>query len=219
MNAVPYSTNASLFDDDAEQSFSLVAALATAKPSSKAQQDFQRLVAKIEGKREQLKQWQAYELRYNQRVASELMPVQAQLRAGQRQMVLLIDELLSVKTPGRPLGRVQRAKLGQLLMNLITGLLQEGEDDALMALHDKYSDISYEDMKQSDVNMTHALLKDVLGVDIDDDHSATTAEELLQRAQRMIQERTAEEKRPAEERKPAPEAKRSKAASAKAEAA
>ena len=54
-------TIASLFDDDApDPGTSLIEVLAQSKPLTKAQLNFQRLVAKIEGKREQLKQWQAH---------------------------------------------------------------------------------------------------------------------------------------------------------------
>jgi len=54
-------TTASLFDDEApDPGTSLIEVLAQSKPLTKAQLNFQRLVAKIEGKREQLKQWQAH---------------------------------------------------------------------------------------------------------------------------------------------------------------
>jgi hypothetical protein len=197
----------------------LVAVLAQGKASTKAQQSFQRLVAKIEGKREQLRHWQAYVLRYGQRLAAELTPLQAQLRVGQRQMTLLLDELLSSPPPGRSLGRVQRAKLRQLLMNLLAGLLEEGDDEALEALHDKYSDVSHEEIRQSEVDMAHTLLKDVFGLEIDDDHNASSPEELLQHAQRKMQDRAQHEARLAQERQDARAAKRSKAGTAKAEAA
>src|ERR1039457_3556183 len=114
-------TTASLFDDGLDKDFGLVEVLARTKPITKAQQHFQRLVARIELKREQLKQWQAYALRYNQRLAGEMEPLRNQLRTGQRQMAALIDELLSQPMPARRLGRVQRAKLRQVLMNRVTG--------------------------------------------------------------------------------------------------
>jgi len=54
-------TTASLFDDEApDPGTSLIEVLAQSKPLTKAQLNFQHLVAKIEGKREQLKQWQAH---------------------------------------------------------------------------------------------------------------------------------------------------------------
>src|ERR1039458_3991037 len=104
--AIP--TTASLFDDGLDKDFGLVEVLARTKPITKAQQDFQRLVTRIELKREQLKQWQAYALRYNQRLVGEMEPLRNQLRTGQRQMAALIDELLSQPMPARRLGRGHR---------------------------------------------------------------------------------------------------------------
>src|ERR1022692_1488103 len=95
------STTASLFDDGLDKYFLLVEVLALTKPITKAQQHFQRLVASIELKSEQLKQWQAYALRYTQRRAAKREPLQNQLRTGQRQMPALIDELLSQPMPAR----------------------------------------------------------------------------------------------------------------------
>src|ERR1019366_7485439 len=109
------------------------------------------------------------------------------------------------------LGRVQRAKLRQVLMNLVTGLLQDGNDESLAALRDKYSDVSDEQRRRSEMDLTEALLNDVFGLEVDADHGATSAEELLQHAQRKMQERA---DRPCDRI-----ARRSKASAAKAEAA
>lgn len=203
-------TTASLFDDDEgnRQPVSVVAALQQSKPVTKAQQQFRRLVAKIELKRQQLQQWQTYEVRYSRRIANELQPLHAQIHAGQRQMVLLLDEVLSNTAPGRRLGRVQRAKLKQILMTLITDLLEVGDDAALEALHDKYSDVSRDDIRQSQLELTQDMLQDVFGLDIDDDLEAESAEELLERAEQRMREQAG-----------ADASKRSRARSAKADAA
>jgi len=214
-------TTASLFDDDQEpaRGTSLVEVLAQSKPLTKAQLNFQRLVAKIEGKREQLKQWQAYIDRYHQRLAAELVPLQGKMREGQRQMATLLDELLTEPAPGRRLGKVQRAKLRQLLLNLVNTLLEEGADEALEALHDKHADVSHADARQSELELTQAMLENVFGMEVGDDHGASSTEELLQHAQRKMQERAEGEARLAQERQDARAAKRSSASSAKAQAA
>ena len=93
------SRTASLFaDPNPVEASSLVEVLARSRPAadaSKAQLTFQRLIAKIESQREQLKQWKAYQQRYQQRLAGELEPLQAKLHAGQRQLVLQIDAPVS----------------------------------------------------------------------------------------------------------------------------
>jgi hypothetical protein len=216
-----YPTSASLFDDDEvyNQPLPVVAALTHSKPVTKAQLRFQQLVAKIELKREQLQQWQAYVLRYNQRLAIEMEPLHTQLRAGQRQMALLIDALLSESASNRRMGRVQRAKLRQILMTLVTGLLESGDDGALEALHDKYSAVSRQDIRQSQLDMTQIMLKEVFDVDLDDDHDAVDAAALLQNAQRKLQERAAAAAQLQMERQSRHTSKSSQASASKAAAA
>ena len=207
---------ASLFDDEVT-AVSLTPILARDKPLTKAQQSFQQLVGKIEARRERLKQWQAYLTRYHQRLAAEMAPLQVKLRAGRRQMIDLIDDLLSRPAPGRRLTRLERAKLSQLLLNMIIGLLGDGDDEALEALHDKYSGVSHEQVRKSQMEMTEAMLNDVLGIDVGD--GASTTEELLLQARKLMEERVAEEARQEDEWQQKRAAGRSRASQAKAEAA
>lgn len=65
---------------------------------SKAQRAFNRLVGQIGQQRELLAPWQQYELRYHQRLATELQPLQARLGEAQRALVVLLDGLLLTAT-------------------------------------------------------------------------------------------------------------------------
>ncbi len=215
-STMTHPTSTSLFDDDEvyNQPLSVVEALAHSKPATKAQQNFRRLVAKIELKREQLQQWQTYASRYQQRLASELQPLYAQMRVSQRQMTVLIDALLSNPAPDVRVGRVQRAKLCQVLTGLLNNLMEAGPDPDMEALFDKYSDVSCEAIRQSQLAMAQDMLQEVFGLDVGDNHDAATAEELLQHAPRKLQERGAQEEQPS-----ARNTQRAKANAAKAEAA
>jgi hypothetical protein len=73
-----------MFDADSNGDQSLVQVPARNKPKNKAQANFQRLIASIESRREQLQQWQTFMLRYNERIASELLPLQAARRRRRR---------------------------------------------------------------------------------------------------------------------------------------
>ncbi|MEP7295968.1 MAG: J domain-containing protein [Burkholderiales bacterium] len=214
------SATASLFDDEEPGTGrSMVEVLAQSKPVTKAQQAFHRLVAKIEGQREKLRAWQTYEHRYHQRLAGEMLPLQRDLQNGQRQMAALLDELLSPAAAGPRLGRVQRAKLRQMLLNLVTGLLEDGDDEAMEALHDKHADVPHAQARQSELELTQALLEGVFGMEVGDDHGASSTEELLEHAQRKAMEEAQAQARLAQEREGARLAKRSAASRAKAEAA
>lgn len=211
-------TTASLFDDEPGKDLSLAKVVAQNKPVNKAQESFQRLVAKIESQRKVLEKWQDFQPRFAQRVVDEIEPLAVKLRAGQRRMADLIDELLCQPSQGRGLTRVQRAKLEQLLMNLVVGLLEDGDDDdaALEALHDKYSDVSRKGARQSERDLTEAMLQEVFGIEVGDEHDAASADDLLLHAEKVMQERMAQEARLEEERTHERAGRRTKAGGTKA---
>jgi len=207
------STTGPLFDDDPGSS--VVQVLAQSRPESKAQSTFSRLVGEIERKRDQLAQWQAYAERYNKRLISEMEPLRARLRAGQRQMILLIDGLLERPGRGKRLGRVERAKLGQLLAHLLQEVLAGGLDEVLEAVREKHSGVSTEAFERAEIEMAEAMLKDVFGLEVDEEHGASTADELFQHTQRKLQEQLQNEAGQAQIDR---SARRSGASAAKAEA-
>jgi hypothetical protein len=169
---------------------SVTETLARSKPANKAQERFRKLVTQIERQRERLQQWQDYAQRYNQRVSGELGPLQAKLRTARKQMALLLDELLSVPAPGRRLGRVQREKLRLLLTQLLEHLLQEGDDEDLTTLQDKYREPLDEEDQLLRMEMTREILQGMTGLEIDDDHGARSPEELMEYVQRTMQEQS-----------------------------
>jgi hypothetical protein len=209
------STTGSLFDDDPAPGLSVVQVLARSKPESKAQSTFSRLVGEIERKRDQLTQWQAYAERYNKRLISEMEPLRAQVRAGQRQMILLIDGLLERRGRGQRLASGQRAKLVDLLAQLLEEVLEAGPDEVLEAVREKHSGVSTEEFRRAEMEMAEAMLKDVFDLDVDEEHGASTADELFQHAQRKLQERLHDEAQQAQIDR---SARRSGASAAKAAA-
>jgi hypothetical protein len=193
--------SASLFEDGHDIEYSLVAVLDNGKSVTKAQQQFRRLVLKIEQNRALLRQWQEYSVRYNQRLAGELEPLRAQLHEGQRKMAILIDELLSQPAKDRRLGRVQRGKLRQLLSEVLDALPDDSSDEAMAALYVKYGEAAARRRRPSDLELTQTVLNDVLGLEIGADHGASSVDELLALAQRKLQERADKEAFPSDVRR------------------
>jgi hypothetical protein len=198
-----------LFDDGPGKDFSLSEVLARRKPADKAQQSFRKLVANIERKREELRQWQAFQQRYNQRVTTEFEPVRSELLQQQRQMAVLIDELLSQRSQSRRLSRAERAKLRDLLMSLLDALSAQGHDEALAALREKHTSPSAKKDQRLEMEFTESLLTDVLGLEVDENHGASSVEELLDHAHRKMQQRDRSQR--ANERESGRRAKRSAA--------
>ena len=212
------SASASLFGDEPLTGSSLTGVLAQHKPANRAQKTFQQLVGRIEAKREQLRHWQAYLQRYKRRITDEVEPSRERLREGQRKMVGLIDELLSLPGSAMRLTRLERAKLAQMLTRMAGGLLSEGSDAALEGLYDKYSGVSYRQVLRSEMEMTETMLSEMFGLAIDGEVDAASTAELLELAQKKMVEQFEEEERLAALRQEARAAKRAKAGAAKADA-
>lgn len=193
------STTLPLFDTPAN-GVSVATALARRKPASKAEQRFRKLVTQIERQRELLRQWEDYPRRYNQRVSSEAIPLQEKLRAARKEMALLIDELLGAPARGRRLGKTQRAKLNQLLAQLLENLLNEADDEALQALREKHQEPVDEEDRLFRMEATRDFLQGMTGLEIDDDHGARSPEELMEHVRRAMQEQD-DKAREAEQRR------------------
>lgn len=193
------SPSSPLFDQRPGKDFSVSEVLAQRKPAGKAQQRFRKLVANIERKREELRQWQAYQQRYNQRITTEVEPVRLKLLEQQRQMAVLLDELLSQRGQSRRLSRVERVKLQDMLMDLLDDVLSAGHDEALAALREKHTSPSARQDQRLQMELTESLLTDVLGLDVDQNHGASSVEELLDHAHRKMEQHARSQR--AEERK------------------
>src|SRR5690606_25593420 len=144
---------------------------------NKVRRRFRQLVAKIEQRREDLQRWHDYILRFNQRVTNEIEPLRVKLVAAQRDMALLIDELLTRPAGGRKLARKHRMQLGELMTTLLLHALEDEDDEALNALREKYCEPITDEDRLLEMDLTRELLE-VFGVEVDDAHGARNSEEL-----------------------------------------
>lgn len=204
----------SLFpEDDIPVASSVIEVLVREKPAGKSQSAFRRLVEKIALQRQILEEWKRYSVRYRQRISSELTPINRELQAGQRQMVLLIDELLSSpatvnRGKGAGLGKMHRRKLLHILMMLAERLLDDTpEDFEIERIHDKYADISHAETREINLAMEKSMLEQMLGMDLSEcgeseDPLAFAQARLQQKAQARQEAREARRKRKAAEKGP-----------------
>ena len=178
----------SLFDEPlaaaAEPALILVTIPTAAAAQSKTQRAFNRLVGQIQLQRESLAQWQQYELRYHQRLATELQPVQARLREARRALVTLLDQLLCEPKTKPHLTKAQRRKLGAWIPELAGSLLADGPDAEVEAIFDRHGDVSHADLRQAELAEAQALFGHLLGEDLTegDGHQAQSLDELMQQA-------------------------------------
>ncbi|MDP1648298.1 MAG: J domain-containing protein [Rubrivivax sp.] len=185
---------ASLFDDkQAGTSLPLVGVPGSRTALSPAQKLFNKLIERIGTQRQLLQQWRDFVPQYQQRYAADVAPLQGRLREKRVAMVRLLDQAMGHKS----LGKSQRAKVADILLGQVSELLADGPDDELVRLHDKYSDVSFEEAQREDLDLAQAMAGSIFGVDLGDDHGATTAEELAQRiAEKVRAAKQAEQAQP-----------------------
>lgn len=169
---------------------------------SRAQKKFNRLIADLEAARQELARWNGYLPTYGQRVQTEIEPMQARLRQARIAMVELLDQTMR----GGMLTRAQRAKVRDILSDMLSGLLEEGHELALERLHDKYCDVRYEEGQRQEAEMLQELASDFLGVEVDDDEILSPEEMARAIEQKM--------RPPAVEAEPALRGRRKKSAQA-----
>jgi hypothetical protein len=104
-------------------------------------------------------------------------------------MAVLIDELLSQRGQSRRLSRLERAKLRDILMTLLDAVLSQSDDEALAVLREKHTRHSAKEDQRLEMELAESLLTDVLGLEVDDNHGASSVEELLDHAHRKAQQR------------------------------
>ena len=199
----PAGAQPGLFDDDrqgdpisatAASKDALVAIQTPAATQSKAQRAFNRLIGQIRQQREVLAQWQAYGLRHNQRLATELQPLQAQVREARLALLKLLDQLLDGEAARPALTKAQRRKIKALLPSLARLLLEDGPNADIEALFDKHSDVSHADLCQAELDDAEAIFGEMLGDDAMQGHQAQSVDDMLRHAaQRMFDQGQAEQ--------------------------
>ena len=176
-----------LFDDgSADRGIRVVAVLDRAKPANKSQAAFKHLVTQIEEQRAVLQKWQDYRTRYNHRVSSELVPLQSELWQARRRMAFLLDDLLG--RPGGLRGKRQRARLQQMLIQLIQDMLLEKSDAELEVIHDKYSDLTYAEDQGLSMALSQDMIENLFGIRMGDQHGAMNMEELFAKAEQELRD-------------------------------
>ena len=168
-----------LFAEDAVRDRSNVLALTlgivgSSSTLSKAQKQFNRLIAKIAGQRQELASWNAFIPVYRDRFTAEITPLNATLRAHRIALVELLDRALD----GKGLNKTQREKAETLLLDELSDILDDGNEPELIRLYDKHSDVSFGEEPQAGADFMPEMAASAFGVEIDDNDAPVTPEEM-----------------------------------------
>ncbi len=165
----------SLLDDAlSEPSRAVVGIVGSAPTLTPVQKKFNQLIERLTLQRQELARWQAFRQIYLQQLAEHYQPALARLREKQIALVRLLDRALDGKT----LSKRERAKVRDILSDLLSRLLAESQDPELVRLHDKYADRSFGDQQQEDLDLMRTLGIEAFGVDVEAYQGGESPEEL-----------------------------------------
>jgi hypothetical protein len=173
------------------------------------------LTAEIEDQRRRLAEWQAFAQSFPSRVAAEMEPLERRIDEQRRALLRCLD---AAHDSGK-LTRREQGKIAGIIRERAAELLEGGDDPELTVLHDRYGDISHDDLRRGQVEAMKAVTEAALGMSFDDDE-IRTPDELIEAVQRRIEEGAGSDARgdPDAPATPDPRAGRGKPASAKAAA-
>ncbi|MDR2012378.1 MAG: J domain-containing protein, partial [Rhodanobacter sp.] len=154
-----------------------------------SQKRFNTLIREIERARQTLAAWRENSAAYRQAYAEVLQPLQEELFAGHRQWLFALDAALGQ----RNWSKAERGTLREVLCDSADELLSARDDAEIKALFDKYSEVDY-DTEQRDMMLAMKDLTEmVTGLDLGDDKSIGSEEELFARMRQSMHEHLAKE--------------------------
>jgi hypothetical protein len=170
---------------------------------SKGQQTFNKLVKQIEASRESLARWQAFQLTFEQKVASEHLPILKNLWRLQAKMVHAFDAAL-----GRGgLTKTERRTLQDIVCQMAEYLIVDTDDEEIKAIYNKYSGSDFDAEEAEAVDSMKAAVEEMYGVDAADLADLNSPEDILAHLQEQLEKeeqlRTAEKDKHSTRRKSA----------------
>lgn len=157
-----------LFEDVvAPSSAALVRMEGSQRKLSAAQRRFNRLVEQIDAARGQLALWTTHGERFRMEAGRELAARRTELCAASTALIHQLYELLQPAPRGMRLKPPARQALKAFLCDLCFGVLSQGANPEIEALHDRYSELAMAEKRRLDDEaergLTEAMLAEVFG--------------------------------------------------------
>ena len=164
---------------------------------SKNQKTFNTLIKQIEQRRAELAAWEAVAPRYQQKYASDLLPL---VETSTDLQVAMVHRLDQASTQSG-LTKTERRTIAGLISELARAVLAERDDAELKAIYNKHSRSDYDREEAAAAEQMKFELEDMFGFELDDDSSP---EDFLKRAQDQYEaDQRAREERLAKRKKSA----------------
>ena len=146
---------------------------------SKGQKLFNSLVKKIEASRHDLAQWQATMDAYQQKVASDYMPLLDKFKGLQVDMVLALDRALERHKLTKP----ERRFVAEVICDVAHPLVVESDDPVMKALYNKYSDIDFDAQEAAEAKGMQEVMSKVFGIEMDEQADVSSPQGVMDQFQ------------------------------------
>lgn len=161
------------------------------------QKRFNQLLARIDQARAELQAWQEQALHFRQAHAARVRPLEAELLDCQAALIRRLDALLNDRTA--KLGKGDRRRVREEICDLIAGLLESTEDEALeaemKALFERHAGHDLDTENREAVAAMKEMLEAMSGLDLGD-RVFESEEELMQAAHAGMAEQVARRAQP-----------------------
>lgn len=151
---------------------------------SKGQRRFNQLTKKIDALKQQLREWQEGVSAYDRAVAADYMPLMDAFDAQRRDFAYLLDQAHDNKL----FKKRDKAKLRHLICTLVDELLARKDDAELKALHDRYSDVTFDEKNEVAGDTAKVMMEDMFGIEFPDEIDVNDPEQVRAYAQRRLDE-------------------------------
>lgn len=141
---------------------------------SKTQKQFNTLVKKVERLKQELLDWRDEVPGHVRRLGSDYNPLRATFNSLRLQLAQLFDGACEQKR----VARGDQKKLQHLIQEVTAVLLAEAPSDEAKALHDKYSDVGYDEQKEAVDDMVRGMVQEVFGFEVGADIDLSSPDKL-----------------------------------------
>jgi len=167
---------------------------------SKGQKIFNTRIKQIENLRARRAAWEAAIPPYQQKYASELLPLIEALMDLQVKLVHWLDGARNEKG----LTKTERRMIKSVITELAGELLAERDDAALKAVYNKYSRSNYDSEETASLEDAKSLLATMFGVELGDDLDMSSPEDVLRHAEAQFEADQQAREAPQAKRKKSP---------------
>lgn len=151
-------------DDEHSRVVQALRPVASSKAATPEQNKFRKLIAKIEAVRADIVRWKNFIDEHEKQYVKKAAPLYALYREKRIEMAYLLDRHMADPL----LKKTHRAKVTEILVNMLANLIAEEHNDDLVRLYDTYSQTSFSEEQADEEEFIKSVAEDLFGIDMTD---------------------------------------------------